>query len=66
MPKHQTERLGNGAVIIFNPGVLREEAERTLRDLEARGIIDGSQWVGGKTPVHGFNPEHGGPVWYIP
>lgn len=55
-----------GAVIIFREGVTREKAEAMLRGMEDAEVVEGSHWVGGKTPVEEFNPEWGGPVWYIP
>ena len=44
----------------------REFSRMASRERTPKQVIDGSCWVGGQTPVHAFNPEHGGPVWYIP
>lgn len=53
-----------GAVIVFRPEVTREQAERILDSM--KWVLDGSGWAGGRTPVHDYIEEHGGPVWYIP
>jgi len=55
-----------GAVLVFQDGVTKTQAEEVLRDLEKRGLVDGSEWVENKTPVHEYVAAHGGPVWYIP
>ena len=58
------QKLRYGAVIVFKDGITKEQAENLLRALVARELIDadhlGSRWV------HGFNPDHGEPVFYIP
>lgn len=55
-----------GAVIIFKPGMTRDQAQRALRTLEADGVIDGEAWVAKRTPVESFDDRVGGPVWYVP
>lgn len=67
MPKHtkwavdSVGRPGHqqfGTVLTFKLGVTKAQAEQAIRELES--ILE--------TParVQGFNPEHGGPVWYCP
>lgn len=47
-----------GAVLVFKPGVTPEEAAKALKALEA--LLE-------YTPrVNTFNPDWGGPVWYVP
>lgn len=46
-----------GAVVVFKPGVNRALAEAMLATL--RGFIE-------PVTVHEFDPDEGGPVWYIP
>ncbi|MEE8473529.1 MAG: hypothetical protein V3S82_10220 [Dehalococcoidia bacterium] len=50
-----------GAVLQFKDGISRELAEGVLQQLVDWGLIHH-----GATPVHEYNPEHGGPAWYIP
>lgn len=62
----QQPSLRTGAVIVFAKTVDARKAATILRKLEAEGIVDGSDWIGGQTPVKTFDANHGGPVWYIP
>lgn len=49
-----------GAVITFPKGTTLEEAQDILKSLYKGGDID-------HVPlVNQFNPDHGGPVWYVP
>jgi len=54
------EPLRLGAVVIFREGVRQAQAEFALRILVDQGILE---YV---PTVNGFNPDWGGPVWYIP
>lgn len=47
-----------GTVLVFRPGVTQKEAEEALKKL--REVL---QY---EPNLHSFNPEWGGPVWYIP
>ncbi len=53
-----------GTVLVFREGVCKEEVEHRLKEL--RDILDETYWVGGKPPINSFNPQWGGPVWYVP
>lgn len=63
-----------GTVLVFRQGVSRAEAENAL--IRLRGILDPAYLphvATNETPedriaasVQSFNPDHGGPVWYIP
>ena len=55
-----------GAVIEFADGVSKEEAEKALKELVDKGLIDVEGNVEKKVHVHEYEPEWGGPVWYIP
>ncbi|GAG34756.1 unnamed protein product [marine sediment metagenome] len=47
-----------GAVLVFKEGVNEEDAAKALEKLKA--LLD-------HTPrVNTFDPEWGGPVWYVP
>lgn len=53
-----------GAVIIFQQSITQEQAEAALQNLEDAGIIETA--FRGYSRVNEFDPEYGGPVWYIP
>lgn len=55
----QNEDKGVGAVIVFQPHVTKEEAEKLIQK-HLGDVIDGH------AQVCEFNPEWGGPVWYVP
>ena len=58
MPNTKTNEKRQGAVLVFKSGVSKKEVERILIEL-----ADKLQY----TPiVHEFDPNYGGPVWYIP
>lgn len=49
-----------GAVVVFPPGMSKEDAQKLIRRLmkaEPGISVDGPR---------AFNPDHGSPVWYIP
>lgn len=62
--KHTRQTEQAGTVLVFKPGVTQEQAEKRLKALS--DILDGDYYVGSKPRVETFNPEWGGPVWYIP
>ncbi len=47
-----------GTVLVFKPGVTKEQAQKALEKL--RDLLEHSPHV------NTFNPEWGGPVWYVP
>lgn len=47
-----------GAVIVFKRGTSQAEANKVLELMGAK-LIE-------RAEAHTFNPDHGGPVWYIP
>lgn len=47
-----------GTVLVFKPGTTKEQAEKILATINEH--LDWTPY-----PV-GFDPEYGGPVWYIP
>lgn len=54
-----------GAVITFPDGMTKEQCDDILRRMFKAGYCKAS--YGGNAPTcHGFNPDHGSPVWYIP
>ena len=54
-----------GAVLVFKPGTSREAAEAALTRL--KDVIDPNYYYPPSGPkVNSFNPEHSGPVWYVP
>ena len=66
-----------GAVIVFTEDVDLDEAAEILTDLMQRGKIEyrKTTWshkferyvnATAYDEIHSFNPEWGGPVWYIP
>lgn len=58
MTQVDTNKKRHGAVLVFKSNVSKKEIERILAE-----IADKLQ----HTPiVHEFDPNYGGPVWYIP
>jgi hypothetical protein len=56
-----------GALLVFKPGTGKDKAAEALRRLVAEGLIDMDYYGGALGPtVQTFNPNYGGPVWYIP
>jgi hypothetical protein len=66
-----------GTVLVFADGVTKEQAEAALAGLQIRGLLAPDYFVerdedSGKyvpvavPPVHEFEGEYGGPVWYVP
>lgn len=53
-----TKDLQLGAVLVFKPGTTVEEAQAALAKI--RDVV---QHASGP---HAFNPDWGGPVWYVP
>jgi hypothetical protein len=54
-----------GAVLVFRPGTTREQAREALASI--RQVIDWDYYGGALGPkLWTFDPEHGGPVWYVP
>ena len=51
-----------GAVVVFDRGVLKEQAEAVLDDLANRGLVE----LRSCSSVEEFHEELGGPVWYVP
>lgn len=50
-----------GTVLVFKQGLTKEEIEARLRQIA--DIVDEDYR---QTTVHSFNPDWGGPVWYVP
>lgn len=62
-----------GTVLVFKPGVTKAAADAALAKLadvlapDYHGSMKNGKFVTTAVPpVHEFNDEHGGPVWYIP
>ena len=60
-----------GAVVVFKEGMSRPEAERALLNMAddgGRSAIDEETYrsVTRGNRVEKFDPDEGGPVWYIP
>lgn len=53
-----------GTVSVFKPEVTRAEAEAAMAKL--RALLDPGYFLRPKPPIHEFDDEDGGPVWYIP
>jgi hypothetical protein len=49
-----------GCVMVFKEGVTRPQVANFIEIADAGGILD---WI---PQVNEFDPEFGGPVWYIP
>ena len=49
-----------GSVVVFTQGTTKEAAYEVLSDLYRRGILQYAP------TLNSYNPDHGGPVWYIP
>ena len=58
MPR-PNERVQYGVVLVFDEGLTKEQVERALEEMLADRRVTRSN-------VNGFNPEWGGPVWYVP
>jgi hypothetical protein len=57
-PARDTSKDQAGTVLTFKPGVSKQEAELALRQIQ--------HLLEHRPSVNMFNPEWGGPVWYIP
>lgn len=64
-----------GTVLVFKQGVSKAEAVEALKKIQSvladdyHGRYDakaGKFVSSALPPVNEFNPEHGGPVWYVP
>lgn len=55
-PSQKNEQAG--VVLVFKPGITKERAELLLAVIQHTLVEE--------PRVHMFNPEHGGPAWYIP
>jgi hypothetical protein len=64
MARKNQKRLG--VVLVFKEGLDRAKAEGLIQKLVTEGYLDTSYYVEQKPTVNEFNPEYGGPVWYIP
>ncbi len=53
-----------GTVLVFKPGIEREEIQEALEDMV--GLLDGDCWLEQTPPINEFDDQYGGPVWYIP
>lgn len=53
-----------GTVLVFKKKVTKEQAEAALAKIA--DVIEMEYYVTKKPTVYEFNPEYGGPVWYIP
>jgi hypothetical protein len=53
-----------GTVLVFKKGVSKEEVKERLKALN--DILDSGYYLRGQPTVREFNPDWGGPVWYIP
>jgi hypothetical protein len=53
-----------GTVLVFKPGVTKAEAEKALDKIAS--VIATDYYIAPKPPINEFNPDHGGPVWYVP
>jgi hypothetical protein len=56
--KRDTSKDQAGTVLVFKPGVSKTEAELALRQIQ--------HLLEHRPHVNTFNPEWGGPVWYVP
>lgn len=62
--------MRTGALIVFKPGMTAEDAEAILGNIAS--VIDFDYYVGNSDEeklsnmVHTYDPEWGGPVWYLP
>jgi len=57
-PARDTSKDQAGTVLVFKPGVTKRQAEEALRKIES--LLESKPYV------NTFDPEWGGPVWYIP
>ena len=53
------EEVRVGAVIVFNPGVTAEQAQKVLDAMNIAGYIT-------PTTANEYDSYFGGPVWYVP
>jgi hypothetical protein len=56
--KRDTSKHQAGTVLVFKPGVTKNEASLALRQIQ--------HLLEHPPQVNMFDPEWGGPVWYIP
>jgi len=67
-------KMRYGTVLVFKDGVSQAQAQKAVAALV--DVLDPKyfvqfdpvkgKYVSRPAPVHAFNPEAGGPVWYIP
>ncbi len=60
-----------GAVVVFKEGTTKVEAQLALLNMTDDGgrcVVDAKTYesVGGGEGIESFDPDEGGPVWYIP
>lgn len=55
-----------GVVLVFKPEVTQAQAQAAVAELAAKGLLDVGYYCGGVPHINEFNPDHGGPVWYVP
>lgn len=60
------EKTKVGAVITFPEGISRQRVHKFLREWQADLDKDGSEFVFDSIQTGEYNPDWGGPVFYIP
>lgn len=55
-----------GTVLVFADNISPDQAREILRRMMSSGFLDPKYYVSGLPQVHEFDPDLGGPVWYIP
>lgn len=49
-----------GIVIVFQDDVSKEQIKEAILWLKSQEIVEST------SGIQSFNPDHGGPVWYVP
>lgn len=55
----ESKAVQHGALLVFNQDVSPERIAQWVNQLKEKGVLES----GG---VYDFNPDWGGPVWYVP
>jgi len=58
------DKTQTGTVLVFKEGVSKEKIRERLKALN--DILDLKYYLDGKIHLNEFNPNWGGPVWYVP
>jgi hypothetical protein len=57
-------KVRKGAVIVFKEGMSDEDCRKALKRIA--DVLDDNVYANRNSSIREFEPQYGGPVWYIP